>query len=53
MNLIDDICFDDLRLDDRRGQFKHRLVGEKNPSFGNGKNLTGETEIDEIVQEII
>ncbi len=43
MDLIDDEGLDDLRLDDRRGDFEHRFVFEKNPPFGNRPNLAGET----------
>ena len=53
MDLIDDESLDDLRLDDRRGDFKHWLVFEKNPSFRNRPDIAGEPKVAEIMQEII
>ncbi len=49
VDLVDNECFDDLRLDDRGGHLEHRLVGEKNPSFGNSGYIAGETEIGDIM----
>ena len=53
MNLIDDEGLDDLRLDNRRGDFEHRFVFKKNPPFGNRPNLAGEFEICQIVEKVI
>src|SRR5581483_6263535 len=44
IDLIDEKRLDDLRLDDRRGHFENRLVGEKKASFGQPAHAAGEAQ---------
>ena len=53
MQNVDQPRFDELRLRQRRGDAQDRLVGEEHRAFGHGVHVAAETEVAQIIEQVL